>query len=80
MTMMLRGAPLTLHLTALLGGLAAAALGSFGMRFFCTHDQNLMVLVWQFGTVCVLSALAGCAGHRVLKGTARAFPLVARIG
>jgi hypothetical protein len=73
MTMMLlRGAPRILHLTAVLGGLAAAALGDFGMRFFCSHDGSLMVLVWQFGTVCVLAALAGCAGQRVLRGTARA--------
>jgi hypothetical protein len=72
MTLMLhRGALLTPHLTAVLGGLAAAALGNFGMRFFCTLDGSLMVVVWQFGTVCALSALAGCAGHRVLTGTAR---------
>jgi hypothetical protein len=72
MTVMLhRGAALTPHLTAVLGGLAAAALGTFGMRFFCTQDGSLMELVWQFGTVCVLSTLAGCAGHGVLKGTAR---------
>jgi hypothetical protein len=72
MTMMLhRGVPLTLHLTAVHGGLAAAAIGAFGVRFFCTQDGSLMVLVWQFGTVCVLSALAGCAGHHVLKNTAR---------
>jgi hypothetical protein len=69
-TLMLhRGAPLAPHLTALLGGLAAAALGAFGVRFFCTQDGSLMVLIWQFGTVCVLSALAGCAGHHLLKGT-----------
>jgi hypothetical protein len=67
-----RGAPLTPHLTATLGGLAAAALGSFGVRFFCAQDGGFTVLVWQFGTVCALSALAGCAGHRVLKGTSRA--------
>jgi hypothetical protein len=74
MTMMLhRGAPLTLHLTAVLGGLAAAALGSFGVRFFCSQDGSLTMLVWQFGTVCVLSAIAGCAGRRLLKGTARAY-------
>jgi hypothetical protein len=70
--MLHRGVPLAPHLTAVLGGLAAAALGNFGMRFFCTLDGNLIVLVWQFGTVCALSALAGCAGHRVLTGTARA--------
>jgi hypothetical protein len=70
--MLRRGAPLMLHLTAVLGGLAAAALGGFGVRLFCTHDGSVMVLVWQFGTVCVLSAFAGCTGHSVLKGTARA--------
>ena len=69
-TLMLhRGAPLAPHLTALLGGLAAAALGAFGVRFFCAQDGSLMVLIWQFGTMCVLSTLAGCAGHRLLKGT-----------
>jgi hypothetical protein len=67
-----RGAPLTPHLTATLGGLAAAALGSFGVRLFCAQDGGLTVLAWQFGTVCALSALAGCAGHLVMKGTARA--------
>ncbi len=73
MTMMLRrGAPLRLHLTAALGGLAAAAIGGFGLRFFCPQDASLMVLVWQFGIVCLLSALAGCVGHHVLKGVPRA--------
>jgi hypothetical protein len=70
--MLHRGVALTPHLTAVLGGLAAAALGNFGMRFFCTLDGSLIVLLWQFGTVCALSALAGWAGHRVLTGTARA--------
>jgi hypothetical protein len=73
MTLMLhRGAPLTLNLTALLGGLAAAALGAFGVRFFCTQDGSSMVLIWQFGTVCVISTLASCAGRRVFRGSARA--------
>jgi len=72
MTLMLRrGIPLRVHLTAALGGLAAAALGSFGVRLFCPQDGSSMVLVWQFGTVCMLSALAGCAGHRVLKSTGK---------
>ena len=72
MTIMLhRGAPFAPHLTAVLGGLAAAALGSFGVRFFCAQDGSLTMLVWQFSTVCVLSVLAGCAGHRVLRGAAR---------
>jgi len=70
MTMMLRrSAALRLHLTAALGGLAAAALGSFGVRLFCPQDASSILLVWQFGAVCVLSALACCAGRHVLKRT-----------
>jgi hypothetical protein len=70
--MLRRGVPLTLHLTAALGGLSAAALGSFGLRFFCSQDGSLMVLIWQFGTVCLLSVLAGYAGPHVLRSTAGA--------
>ena len=73
MTMMLRsGAPRRLRLTAALGGLAAAALGGFGLRFFCPQDASSTVLVWQFGTVCMLSVLAGCAGRQVLKDRRKA--------
>jgi len=62
-----RGAPLTPHLTAVLGGLAAAGLGNFGLRFFHPQDASLMVLVWQFGTVFLLSILAGLAGRFLLS-------------
>ncbi len=65
--MVRRGAPLTPHLTTALGGLAAAGLGNFGLRFFHPQDASLMVLVWQFGTVFILSALAGWAGRYVLN-------------
>src|SRR6266498_1860192 len=65
--MVRRGAPLTPHLTAALGGLAAAGLGNFGLRFFHPQDASLMVLVWQFGTVFVLSALAGWTGRYFLS-------------
>jgi hypothetical protein len=70
MTLMLRrGAPLKLHVTAALGGMAAAALGDFGVRFFCPQDASSTLLVWQFGTVCILSALAACVGRHVLTVT-----------
>src|SRR5260370_39339155 len=70
MTMMLRrSAALRLHLTAALGGLAAAALGSFCVRLFCPQDASSILLVWQFGAVCVPSALACCAGRHVLNRT-----------
>jgi hypothetical protein len=65
--MLRRGAPLTPHLTAALGGLAAAGLGNFGLRLFHSQDASLMVLVWQVGTVSILTALAAWAGHYLLN-------------
>jgi len=65
--MVRRGAPLTPHLTAALGGLAAAGIGNFGLRFFHPQDPSLMVLFWQFGTVVLLSAIAGSAGRYLLS-------------
>ena len=67
MALMLRhGAPLTPHLSTALGGLAAAGLGNFGLRLFHPQDASIMVLVWQMGTVFVLTALAGWAGGLLL--------------
>lgn len=71
--MLRRGAPLTPHLTTALGGLAAAGLGDFGLRFVHHEDASVMVLVWQFGAVCVLSALAAGAGRYLLN-----WPSIAR--
>lgn len=62
--MLSRGAPLAPRLTIALGALAAAALGNFGLRLFHGQDASLMVLVWQFGSVALLSLLAaGCGAH-----------------
>lgn len=65
--MLRRGAPLMPCTTVTLGGLAAAGLGNFGLRFFHPQDASLMVLVWQFGSVFILTALAGCLGRYVLN-------------
>ena len=65
--MIRRGAPLTPHLTAALAGLAAAGLGNFGLRLFHPQDASLMVLVWQFGSVFILSVLATLSGRYVLN-------------
>jgi hypothetical protein len=65
--MLRRGAPLNPHLSAALGGLAAAGLGNFGLRLFHPQDASLMVLVWQLGTVFALSAIASCAGRYLLN-------------
>ena len=69
--MLRRGAPLTPHLTTALGGLAAAGLGNFGLRLFHPQDASIMVLVWQMGTVFVLTALAGWAGRFLLDWRSR---------
>jgi hypothetical protein len=75
--MLRRGAPLTPRVTMALGGLAAAALGDFGLRFFHPQDASLMVLVWQFGAVVLLSALAGTVRHRILHWR-HTIPIVSR--
>lgn len=68
MAVMLRqGAPLAPHLTAALGGLAAAGFGNFGLRLFHEQDASLVVLIWQFGTVLVLTILAALAGQYLLN-------------
>src|SRR5439155_23408305 len=65
-SVMLRGgAPLTPHLTSALAGLAAAALGSFGLRCTESHDAAIMLLVWQVGSVVLLSVFAASAGRNL---------------
>ena len=63
--MLRRGAPLFPYLSAGFGALAAAGLGNFGLRFFHPQDASLMVLVWQFGSVFLLTAL-GCGVGRLI--------------
>ena len=58
---LLRGA------TVLGGGLAASALADFGLRLFHTTDASLMVIVWQVGTVALLTALSALLGRRLLR-------------
>ncbi len=65
--MLRRGAPLMPRLTVALGALAAASLGNFGLRLFHAQDGSLMVLVWQFGSVALLSMLACCSGGQILR-------------
>jgi hypothetical protein len=77
--MLRRGAPLTPFATMALGGLAAAALGDFGLRLFHAQDASLMVLVWQFGTVFVLSAFAGWAGRYLLSWRSIIAPTLGKV-
>lgn len=65
--MLRRGAPLMPCTTVALGGLAAAGLGDFGLRFFHPQDASVMVLVWQVGSVFILATLAGLMGRYILN-------------
>jgi hypothetical protein len=73
--MLRRGAPVYPSLTLALGALASAAMVNFGLRVFHAGDVAVMVLVWHFGGVAVVTALAGRFGGRVLnwhsKGASR---------
>jgi hypothetical protein len=62
-----RGAVLFPFRTALLAGIAASAMGYFALRLFHYEDAALTVLVWQFGSVALLSGLFAVAGPRVFK-------------
>jgi hypothetical protein len=64
--MLKRGAPLSPRLSLALGALATAAIVNFGLRLFHVGDISLMVLVWHFGLIAVLSALAGFVAPRIL--------------
>jgi hypothetical protein len=63
--MLQRGAPLAPRLTLALAGLAVAALANFGLGLFHAGDVSVMVLIWHFGFVVALSALAGWLGPLV---------------
>jgi hypothetical protein len=65
-----RGASFRPATTLALGALAAAALGDFGLRLFHPIDASVMVLIWQAGSVALLTALGALAGPRLL-GRAR---------
>jgi hypothetical protein len=65
--MLYRTAPMAPMLSVGLGGLAAGGLGNFGLRLFHIQDASLMVLVWQLGTVALLTATSAGLGHRIVR-------------
>lgn len=72
MVMLRRGLPIAPRLTVMLGVLAAAALGNVGLRLVHSQDASLMILVWQFGSVALLSLLAGWSGRTIMGDTTMA--------
>jgi hypothetical protein len=65
--MLRRGAPLASCASVALGALAVAALGNFGLRIFHIGDVSVMVLVWHFGGLALISVLAGRIGRYILN-------------
>ena len=65
--MLRRGAPLYPRVTLVLAALAVAALGNFALRIYHVGDASIVLLVWHFGAVVVLSLIAGWIGRRVLN-------------
>lgn len=69
--MLRRGAPVAPRVSIMLGALAATAVADFGLRLFHPQDASIMVLVWQVGTVFLLSAAAGMSGRKFLSWAER---------
>jgi hypothetical protein len=65
--MVRRGAPLAPVLTTALAALAASALGAAALRLYHTQDASIMILVWQFGSVAVITGLGGLIGRKLLR-------------
>jgi hypothetical protein len=61
-----RGAALAPAVTAALSALAAASLAAAGMLLYHQVDAAISVLVWQVGTVTLLTVLAGLMGRRLV--------------
>ena len=65
--MLRRGAPLTPHLTAALGGIASAGVGNLGLRLVIPEEANVGLFVWHIGGVLALAAVAATVGHHLLN-------------
>ena len=65
--MIKRGAPLAPFSTTALGTLAAASVAAVALRLTHVPDASIMVLVWQFGSVGLLTALTALFGRRLLR-------------
>lgn len=64
--MLRQGFPVRPRLSLALGILAAAAIGNVGLRFYHVQDAALMVLVWQTGSVALLSLGGWLLGRTLL--------------
>ncbi|MBM9595971.1 NrsF family protein [Roseitranquillus sediminis] len=64
--MLRRGLPVRPRLSLALAALAASAIGAVGLRVFHSQDAAMMVLVWQTGSVAVLTFSGWLLGRTIL--------------
>lgn len=65
--MVRQGAPLAPMSTVGLATLSATALGAATLRFFHLQDVGLMLVVWQFGSVIILTFVGFLIGRWLLR-------------
>ncbi|HEY8071628.1 MAG TPA: NrsF family protein [Methylocystis sp.] len=66
--MIRRGAPIATPMTTTgLATLAATSIAAAALLLFHEQDASVMVLVWQFGSVLVLTGLGALFGRRLLR-------------
>lgn len=65
--MIRRGAPIAPMTTTGLATLAATSIAAAALLLFHEQDASIMVLVWQFGSVLVLTGLGALFGRRLLR-------------
>jgi hypothetical protein len=61
-----KGAPVAPYTTVAYASLAATALAAFGLRFYHAEDASLMILVWQMGSVALLTGVFTLLAPRLL--------------
>jgi hypothetical protein len=64
--MVRRGAPIAPYLTTGLSALAALSLSGAVMLLVHQQQSSIMVLIWQFGSVVMLSGFAALFGRRLI--------------
>jgi hypothetical protein len=65
--MVRRGAPLAPVLTTALAALAASALSAAALRLYHMPDASIMILVWQIGSVAIITAFGALIGQNLLR-------------
>lgn len=67
LAMIRRGAPIAPISATMLASLAAASLGAAALRLFHDQDASVMVLVWQIGSVALLTTIGALLGRSFLR-------------